>query len=751
MSSSIDFKSELNPEQWRAVEASDGPVLILAGAGSGKTRVLTYRAAHLVSSGKAHPSELLAVTFTNKAAGEMVERITKLLHRVGAPALTEPLWVSTFHSSCVRILRRHSSLLGFENAFVIYDDSDQLSVIKKVCQDLGINDKIFPPKTFQYQINQAKNKYLKPAQFSQQKSYFMHEKASLVYERYEQEMKRAHALDFGDLLLKTVDLFQAHPLLLEEYQERFKYLMVDEYQDTNHVQYLLIRQLSSRYQNVCVVGDEDQSIYSWRGADIQNILSFERDFPNAQVIKLEQNYRSTKNIVEAASHVIAQNTQRKDKELWTDNPSGDPIVIREEATESDEARVICQQIYELATHENREWQDFAVFYRTNAQSRVIEDNLRMRSIPYRIVGGVRFYDRAEVKDLLAYLKVILNPKDSVGLKRIINTPTRGIGKTTIERLEEFATQRELTLYDALIPAMQERVIEKTALKRVLEFTEMISGLRERAKESPKPREIYHAVLDATQYVQKLKAENTPEADSRVENLEELDSVLQDFERERGEEATLAGFLEEMALVSDADQIENDNAVTLMTLHVSKGLEFPVVFIGGLEENLFPSARSIEEAGDDQCEEERRLFYVGMTRAREKLFLTHARVRRVWGQEQMNPPSRFIAEIPESYVLKTSFSQSQKPKHMWRQSLHAPQSPTRWNPEDEVQTRPDVEDDSFALEISFKKGSRVRHPTFGVGIIHQTEGQGEAQKVTILFGDNSLRKFIVKYARLEALR
>jgi len=750
----FDFAKELNPEQWFAVESTDGPVLILAGAGSGKTRVLTYRAAHLVATGKAHPSEILAVTFTNKAAREMLERTNKLLTRIGVDRTSEPLWISTFHSSCVRILRRHVELLGYGSSFAIYDDGDQLSILKKVCNNLGINDKIYPPKSFQFQINQAKNQFIDPAEMKKRKFHFMDEKNATVYEAYENEMRKNNALDFGDLLFKTVELFQQHKNLLEEYQERFRYIMVDEYQDTNRVQYLLVQLLAQKYGNLCVVGDEDQSIYSWRGADISNILNFERDFPNAKVVKLEQNYRSTKNIVEAASHVIRNNTERKDKILWTENSVGELITLREEPTEQDEARSLVREIKTLAQDENLNFNEFAVFYRTNAQSRVIEDQLRSHQVPYKIIGGMKFYDRAEIKDMISYLKIILNPRDSISLKRIINTPARGIGKTTIEKLEKYSDAQGLCLYDTIIPALEEKILDRGATRKVLEFMEMLTKLIEQNKNAS-PIDAYHSILDATQYVNKLRLEDTPEAQARVENLEELDSAIAEFQKERGDEGTLQALLEEMALVTDADKhnIEQVHAVTLMTLHVSKGLEFPVVFVVGLEDGLFPSSRTIEE-GDGECEEERRLFYVGMTRARQRLFLSYARTRKVWGNDQMNPPSRFLNEIPENYLNK--ISSLQRPStSSWRAPTLGRNSWSKRSNDTSADAMPSYEDfgdahsdmDSDAAN-GFKKGMRVRHPSYGVGVIHQAEGNGDDQKVTILFPDNSIKKFVVKFARLE---
>jgi DNA helicase-2/ATP-dependent DNA helicase PcrA len=551
------------------------------------------------------------------------------------------------------------------------------------------------------------------------------------------------------LLLKTVFLFQNNPDLLDQYQERFKFIMVDEYQDTNRVQYLLVKLLTQKYRNLCVVGDEDQSIYSWRGADITNILNFEKDFPDAKVIKLEQNYRSTKTIVEAAGHVIKKNSERKDKTLWTDNEEGALIVVREEPTEQDEARGVVREIQTLASDDNRSFNEFAVFYRTNAQSRVLEDQLRSHHIPYKIVGGMKFYDRAEIKDMLSYLRLLLNPQDSVSLKRIINTPVRGIGKTTIDKLETYAVSKKIPLFEGILPALQEKLLDSGATRKVLDFYEMLTQLSAQAKEMSL-RDAYHAILDKTQYVNKLRSQDTPEAQARIENLEEFDRAVTEFEEERGEEATLQGFLEEIALVTDADKhdVESQNAVTLMTVHISKGLEFPVVFIVGLEDGLFPSSRSLDEDVLGEGEEERRLFYVGMTRARQKLHLTYARMRKVWGSDQMFPPSRFLAEIPANYIQKTS--RVVRPVASWRGAGDFSATPSSWQdahrdpgPYDEV-----ADDAHGDDENGLRKGMRVRHPSYGVGVVHGLEGAGEDQKVTILFPNNSMKKFVVKFARLE---
>lgn len=777
-----NLTEQLNPAQREAVETLNGPLLLLAGAGSGKTRVLTFRMANLIAMGEATAESLMAVTFTNKAAHEMQNRVVKLLGEMGIPVY-DRLWISTFHSSCARILRDDIHLLDYQPFFAIYDDSDQISLIKKVLGILNINDKMHPPRSFQARINEAKQLALHPEDIERKNLIQWDDQSVAVYKIYEQELKKANALDFGDLLFKTHELFKMYPDILKKYQDRFQYISVDEYQDTNHIQYLLVKQLADAHRNLCVVGDEDQSIYSWRGADITNILTFEKDFPECKVIKLEENYRSSKTIVEAASQLIQHNTQRKNKTLFSHREEGEKIVIHEDLNEYEEARFVVQNIESLMRTGPRSYKDFAVFYRTNAQSRVLEDHMRSHGIPYKIVGGMKFYERMEVKDILAYLKTMLNPTDDIAVERIINVPARGIGKTTIEKIEEIGIQRKITFYDAILVAAEERAVHSGAARKLRDFRTMLDGLALKAK-SLKLSELFVEILDATEYVIRLKEENTPESQSRIDNLEELANAIRQFEQERGEEATLTTFLEEMALVSDADDVEqSENYVTLMTLHISKGLEYPVVFIVGMEEGLFPSSRSTDANDPLAVEEERRLAYVGMTRAREQLFLTYARSRRVWGQEQQHPPSRFLKEIPEKYVV--SNSRVARPKFMDRYIEKFGDSAggevdsasgsrngrasggvgqmgygtkpkyrrkaSEGNGGDEFDSMPDYENDvqaSGGASGGYQKGMRVRHPTFGVGSISQVEGQGEMQKVSVMFQNHTFKKFVVKYARLE---
>lgn len=760
----LDFVTKnLNPSQKEAVETLEGPLLILAGAGSGKTRVLTHRMANIIGQGVAAPDEILCVTFTNKAAKEMEHRIYKILADMGA-RIHSQLWINTFHSFCVRILRQHLTLLDYKPFFGIYDSSDQLSQIKKVMTALDINDKMYPAKNFQSRISQAKMLGLSPEEFGKNAKRLMDAKTVEVYKAYEKEMKKANSLDFDDLLLKTYELFRMYPDVLKMYQEKFRFIMVDEYQDTNHIQYLLVKMLAQGHRNLCVVGDEDQSIYSWRGADIKNILDFEKDFREAKTVKLEENYRSTGNIVNAATAVIKNNSQRKDKTLFTSNSAGDLIQVREEKNEYDEARFVAKTIQSMINEAEGTYNDYAIFYRTNAQSRVLEEQLRTLSIPYRLVGGVRFYERMEIKDMLSYMKLAINPADDVAFKRIINVPARGIGKTTVEKIEEYAVTSGLSMTVAAQKACEERLFNAGTTGKIRRFLELMEELQGQAMNF-KLVEFYPIVLDRTEYLTALKKDESPESLARIENLEELDNAIVQFAKERGEEATLVTFLEEMALVSDVDSLNQEqNSVTMMTLHISKGLEYPYVFVVGLEENLFPSARSVDEDGEGEVEEERRLAYVGMTRARQKLWLTYAKMRRVWGQEQFNPPSRFIKEIPTEFVaFKTAAEGTRFASKYGASSYDSDESwgRPRWGAtsndrnkarsfEDEDQSFPDYDGDGSSSGGAFTKGMRVRHPTFGAGTIYATEGAGENFKVSVMFTDNTVKKFVVKYARLEKI-
>lgn len=753
---------KLNPPQKEAVLHQMGPLLILAGAGSGKTRVLTHRMAYLVACGLAAPDDILCMTFTNKAAHEMESRIFQLLSSLGIPVHGQ-LWISTFHSFCVRVLKKHITMLDYKPYFTIYDSSDQLTAIKKTVQALGLNDKLYPPKTFQSRISAAKMAGLTPDALRKNNRNFMDPKTLEVYAAYEADLKRANALDFDDLLLKTHELFTMYPDLLLEYQQKFKFIMVDEYQDTNHIQYLLVKQLASGHRNVCVVGDEDQSIYSWRGADIQNILDFEKDFTDSKTIKLEENYRSSNNIVQAATAVIKNNSQRKDKTLFTNNNPGELIDIREERSEYDEARYVVKTLQTWISEGEGTYNDYAIFYRTNSQSRVLEEQLRTASIPYRIVGGVRFYDRMEIKDVISYFKLCLNPADDIAVKRIINVPTRGIGKTTVEKIDEIVDKEKITFLQAAQKAVEGRLFNAGITGKVRRFLDLIEEIRT-LSQSYRLDELYPLILEKTEYLKALKAENTTESEARIDNLEELDNAIVQFLKERGDEGTLQTFLEEMALASDADQLKQEvNSVTLMTLHISKGLEFPYVFIVGLEDGLFPSLR-FESDGEDDMEEERRLAYVGMTRARKRLSLSYAKTRKIWGQDQAHPPSRFLKEIPNHLVqFKTSvtnnfferYSSSAPTSSSYGGGRGAPassyQTKSRSYADSDFEMQAHPDDEFTSAAPSFVKGMKVRHPTFGAGSIFDTEGAGEMFKVSVLFSDNTIKKFVVKYARLERIK
>ncbi len=744
------FAKKLNPMQLEAVKSVHGPLLILAGAGSGKTRALTYRMIYLISEGEASPSEILAVTFTNKAAREMEQRCWKALDEFGIP-LSEPPWISTFHSTCTKILREHIHLLDYQPFFNIYDASDSLQLIKKILATLNINDKAYPAKGFKAKIDEAKSSALLPDDLPQKNDSLMDDKQIEVYKYYEEELKKANSIDFSGLLLKTYELFRNYPAILEMYQDRFRFIMVDEYQDTNHVQYLIVKMLAQKYKNICVVGDEDQSIYSWRGADIRNILDFEKDFDNCKMIKLEQNYRSSKNIVEAATHLIKNNSQRKEKELFTNNNEGSKILIKEVNTDYDEARFVLSKIRHLTEVDTHNYNEIAVFYRTNAQSRVLEDQLRSNGIPYKLIGSLKFYERKEIKDILSYMKLAINVSDDISLKRIINVPARGIGKTTVTKLEMLADTNGFRLFEAIRVACTQKLVHSGAVKKLFNFYAMIGQFQNDVKEL-KPSEVFQNILEKTEYAIRLKAENSVEATNRIKNIEEFYNAILQFEEERGDDATMVNFLEEMALVSDADNIDEDEkSVTLMTLHLSKGLEYPNVFIVGMENGLFPGFRSIE--GDfEAMEEERRLAYVGLTRAEKNLFLSYARTRRVWGQEQNHMPSTFLSEIPEQYVVHERSSDPNRPrailgKPSWKK--------TKFKAEETFDSFPDYENQSndFYAEgsgSSYQRGMRVKHPTFGPGTIYKVEGSGDTEKVTVKFPNNRLKKFVTKYARLEVL-
>ncbi|MDF2530961.1 MAG: pcrA2 [Clostridia bacterium] len=634
----------LNPEQKEAVLHTEGPLLILAGAGSGKTRVLTYRIAYMIEEKGINPWNILAITFTNKAAKEMKERVG---HLIGS---TQDMWISTFHASCARILRKDIERLGdYKSNFVIFDTKDQEAVIKDCLKELNLNEKNFPFKAVSATISNAKNLLEDPIRFSQKNmNDIRSRKIADIYTLYQKKLKKNNALDFDDILFKVVELLANNPDILAYYQNKFKYIMIDEYQDTNFCQYRLVSLLAKQHQNLCVVGDDDQSIYSWRGADIGNILNFEKDFPNAKVIKLEQNYRSTQTILDAANAVIKNNFGRKSKKLWTENETGGSIQFYNAMDEWGEANFISSEIKQLQEAYGKRLNEFAVLYRTNAQSRVIEEAFMSHGIPYRIIGGFKFYDRKEVKDVIAYLRLIQNPDEDVSLKRIINIPKRGIGNTTLEAIQSYARQNDDSLFGALLSIDSIGGVSKKALGNINEFVKLISGLMA-AAEIKKPSEVLKELLDKSGYLDSLQKEGDEDSLTRAENIRELLSATLEFES-KNPDANLQQFLEQMALMSDIDNLEIEaEAVVLMTLHSAKGLEFPVVFMSGMEEGVFPSQRSYFE--EHQMEEERRLMYVGITRARESLYLTAAFERTIFGSTTYNIVSQFIKEIPKDLIIK----------------------------------------------------------------------------------------------------
>ncbi len=629
--------SGLNESQKEAVVFEGGPLLILAGAGSGKTRVLTHRIAHFLARGI--PSfNILGVTFTNKAAGAMRERVQKLTHR--------EVWISTFHSICLRILRQEAEAAGLGRDFSIYDDNDQLVVIKECLEELGFGDKQVNPKAVRETISRAKD-YLKgPAEMEKQIGDFFDEVTAKTYALYQKKLQAFQAVDFGDLIMKTVETFEKNPQVLEAYQERFKYILIDEYQDTNHAQYRFVTHLAAKYRQITVVGDPDQSIYSWRGADVSNILNFEKDYPQAKWIKLEQNYRSTTNILDAANALIEHNAMRKHKKLWSEKGTGERISLFEAGDEREEALYVVQQIFNYKTG-GCSLQDMVVFYRVHAQSRILEDTLRKYKIPYRIVGGTRFYDRKEIKDLLAYLKVMVFPQDEIALKRILNVPQRGIGKKSIEALEKFRAEQGKTLYEAVLACGEVKALGPKVKQALRDFSDFVERLKKKKAESL-PSELFQEILEKTGYLLELEKERTIEAQSRIENIKEFIGVAYEFEEnvlEENKDRMIENFIESVSLQSDIDGWDPDeDTLTLMTLHTAKGLEFPVVFMVGMEEEIFPHVNSLSQSSAE-LEEERRLCYVGMTRAREKLHLTYASCRKLYGFRNFNLPSRFLNEIP----------------------------------------------------------------------------------------------------------
>lgn len=727
--------SGLNAEQQEAVKATDGPLLIMAGAGSGKTRVLTHRIAYLMVEKEVAPWNILAITFTNKAAREMKERVQGIL---GGAA--EDIWISTFHSMCVRILRRDIDRMGFTRNFSILDTTDQLSVIKNILKEKNIDPKKFDPRSILGSISSAKNELQTPEDYEKTAGGMYEQIVSDVYKLYQKKLRKNQALDFDDLIMTTIQLFQRVPDVLEYYQRKFQYIHVDEYQDTNRAQYMLVKLLASRFQNLCVVGDSDQSIYRWRGADIANILSFEKDYKSAKVIMLEQNYRSTKLILQAANEVIQNNMNRKPKNLWTENDEGKKISYYRADSESSEAQFVAGKIRELVDGGKRTYKDIAILYRTNAQSRVVEEVLLKSNINYQIVGGIKFYDRKEIKDILAYLRVIANPDDDISLARIINVPKRGVGATSIDKIANYAIAQDLSMFQALQEVEQIGLSAKIT-KSLREFRDLIHNWGQ-MQDYLSVTELVENVLEKIEYVEILKAEKTLESQSRIENIEEFLSVTQNFEKSN-DDKSLVGFLTDLALVADIDKLDEDendknNAVVLMTLHSAKGLEFPVVFLMGMEEGVFPHSRSLME--EAEMEEERRLAYVGITRAEEELFLSNAQMRTLYGRTSMNPVSRFIAEIPENLIEDLGEQRRQQ----MRTPFSSSPSPSR-QPERKVFSKP-ITQSTGGDEIGWKVGDKAEHKKWGIGTVVSVKGEGESKELDIAFpSPTGIKRLLAKFA------
>ena len=743
----MSIYDRLNPPQREAVAQTEGPVLILAGAGSGKTRVLTHRIAYLMDEVGVNPWNILAITFTNKAAQEMRERVDKL---IGFGS--ESIWVSTFHSACVRILRRHIDNLGYDTNFTIYDTDDQKSLMKDVCRKLNIDTKVYKERSLLAQISHAKDELLTPDDMEMKAAgdYNMKKVAS-VYLEYQAALRKNNALDFDDLIVKTVELFQNCGAVLEYYQERFKYIMVDEYQDTNTAQFKFISLLAQKYQNLCVVGDDDQSIYKFRGANIGNILGFERVFPDARVIRLEQNYRSTRNILNAANQVIANNTERKAKTLWTENEEGSKVHFRQFFNAYEEAEYVAGEISKLKREGLGSYRDCAILYRTNAQSRIFEEKFIAANIPYKLVGGVNFYARKEIKDLLCYLKTIDNARDDLAVQRIINVPKRGIGATTLGRVQDYADNMGISLYEALRVAEEVPSIGRS-LSKIEGFVTFIQTLKSKAAVLT-VEEILGEVIDSTGYVAELEAEDTEESRARIENIDELISktaAYQEAMEEQNQPATLSGFLEEVALVADIDTVDPDqDYVLLMTLHSAKGLEFPMVFMVGMEDGIFPSHMTISYGDDGELEEERRLCYVGITRAMKELTLTCAQQRMIRGETQYNKVSRFVREIPRELVDLGHTIQEKKPK-----AEDLIPTPTKYSKMKEILQGRNYKPREFKVtkvnSLDYEVGDTVRHIKFGVGIVKEIVEGGRDYEVTVEFDKVGVKKMFASFAKLKKI-
>ena len=712
-----DLLESLNPVQREAVQHTEGPLLLLSGAGSGKTRVITHRIAYLIRHHGVSPYNILAVTFTNKAAEEMRTRLENLIGQ-------SQLWVATFHSTCAQILRRDIHHLGYDRSFTIYDTADQQTLVKELIKTLQLS--LNNPGPVLGEISRAKSDFVSPTEYASKAIGFFEESVAKIYPMYQDYLRQNNSLDFDDLIKLTVELFEANPNVLEYYQEKLQYILVDEYQDTNRGQYLLVHALAQNHQNICVVGDDDQSIYSWRGADINNILDFEKDYRGTKVLRLEQNYRSTKNILEAAYHVIRNNQKRKEKQIWTDNQTGSAITLHEATDDIREADYVLRQIREWRSR-RRKYGECVIFYRINAQSRTFEDALRGANIPYQIVGGIRFYERLEVKDIMAYMRVIVNPADTVSIKRIINTPRRGIGVATVQKIEDFAYEEGIPLFAAIQHVDEVSTLNNGAKNKVRAFAELIASFN---PHDP-PARTAEDLLDRTGYLQVLRSEGTIEAQTREENLGELIAAVTEYE-ESETEPTLWAFLERITLASDIDNMEDkSDVVTMMTLHSAKGLEFPIVFMVGIEEGLLPHQRSYNS--EAELEEERRLCYVGLTRAQEHVYLTHARSRRLYRDLDYRIPSRFIEEIPAELVNQGTAPES------------SPRRPvvSSYNPDE-----PDEPDHEDEVQSYYEIGDVVYHTKFGRGRITAISGYGFDMRITVRFERGSEKTLAAAHARLQ---
>ena len=744
----MSIYDSLNEPQREAVYYTEGPLLLLAGAGSGKTRVLTHRIAYLIEEKNINPWNILAITFTNKAASEMRERVDKI---VGMGA--ESIWVSTFHSMCVRILRRYIDRLGYDTNFTIYDTDDQKTLMKDVCRFLQLDTKVYKERTLLGAISAAKNEMISPEEFRiQAEGDYTKKKIAEAYTEYEKQMRANNALDFDDLLVKTVQLFQTQPDVLEYYQNRFRYIMVDEYQDTNTVQFMLVSTLAGKYKNLCVVGDDDQSIYKFRGANIKNILNFEQVFTDAKVIKLEQNYRSTGNILDGANAVIAHNRGRKEKALWTENERGEQIQFRQFDNAYEEAEYVVSDIRRNVNTKGASYNDHAILYRTNAQSRMFEEKLVVSNIPYKIVGGINFYARREIKDLLAYLKTIENGKDDLAVRRIINVPKRGIGATTIGRIQDYAYEHDISFYEASKAAAGIPSVGRSAGK----IERFVAVIEEMKAESDflSISDLMDSIIETTGYVEELQAETDEEAEARLENIEELKNKMKAYEEEceeAGEKATLSGFLEQVALVADIDSLdESSDYVVLMTLHSAKGLEFPNVYLTGMEDGLFPSYLSVNSEDPMDVEEERRLCYVGITRAKKKLVLTCARRRMIHGNTQYNRVSRFVEEIPEELLAEHIVFEKKKEFEPAKSNAYQ-QAKQTFNSKPFATVKPvqqfgKKQDGTLGYEV----GDRVRHVKFGEGLVTQITSGGRDYEVTVAFDTAGVKKMFAMFAKLQKI-